>query len=356
MLLKKIALWLKYRTKINKLTDERYSVKLNYKEYTEIIKKLQILTLKNGEEAYCSTVKGRAIYLTEDRIEECEDLICCDPFKVLLKTSEHLRKYAIRTPDEKLKLDFGNNDNDYIEFIFSKKDDKYEIHLMYYYTGNDLFLADCEVKNGIPQWNSRPQMFIPIKKQGDISEKDNLYEKEDKEWTDTGMLFTKLMDINEFYKLKWQSVDIIDNFIRVISNKDNCENSKILKKSDVTEKTSDEIINNIENKKVGFIYETIFTPYGIVFEIKNGDTGIKRFQHTTGTDIENFKIQFNKETEFVLIDLIKSEFQTPVTPEFDNLIVGSRLRWITLYDKEMKRIGVVEFDRWGIPVYTENTV
>ena len=42
-MLNKIALWLKYRKKINKLTDERYSVKLNYKEYTEIIKKLQII-------------------------------------------------------------------------------------------------------------------------------------------------------------------------------------------------------------------------------------------------------------------------------------------------------------------------
>lgn len=355
-MLNKIVLWLKYRKKINKITDERYSVKLNYKEYTEIVKKLQILTLKNGDEAYCSAVKGRAIYLTEDRIEECEDLICCDPFKTLLKTEKHLRKYAIRTPDEKLNVEFGNNDNDYIEFIFSKKDEKYEIHLMHYYTKNDLFLADCDVINGIPQWNTKPEIFIPLKKQGDISELDSLYKKEDPEWTDTGMLFTKLMDIREFYKLKWQSVDIIDNFIRVISNKDNCENSKILKKSDVTEKTSDEIINNIENKKVGFTYETIFTPYGIVFEIKNGDTGIKRFQHTTGTDIENFKIQFNKETEFVLVDLIKSEWQTPVTPEFDKLIVGSRLHWITLYDKEMKRIGVVEFDKWGIPVYTENNV
>lgn len=355
-MLNKIALWLKYRKKINKITDERYSAKLNYKEYAEIVKKLQILTLKNGEEAYYSTVKGRAIYLTEDRIEECEDLICCDPFKTLLKTSEYLRKYAIRTPDEKLNVEFGNNDNDYIEFIFSKKDGRYEIHLMYYYTGNDIFLADCDVINGIPQWNSRPQMFIPIKKQGDISEKDNLYEKEDKEWTDTGMLFTKLMDINEFYKLKWQSVDMIDNYIRLISNEDNCENSKILKKSDVTEKTSDEIIKNIENKKIGFTYETVFTPYGLSFEIKNGDTGIKRFQHTTGTDIENFKIEFGREAAFVLIDLIKSEFQTPVTPEFDKLIVGSRLHWITLYDKQMKKIGVVEFDKWGIPVYTKNTV
>ena len=227
---------------------------------------------------------------------------------------------------------------------------------MYYYTGNDIFLADCDVINGIPQWNSRPQMFIPIKKQGDISELDNLYKKEDPEWTDTGMLFTKLMDIREFYKLKWQSVDMIDNYIRLISNEDNCENSKILKKSDVTEKTSDEIIKNIENKKIGFTYETVFTPYGLSFEIKNGDTGIKRFQHTTGTDIENFKIEFGREAAFVLIDLIKSEFQTPVTPEFDKLIVGSRLHWITLYDKQMKKIGVVEFDKWGIPVWTENTV
>lgn len=355
-MLNKIALWLKYRKKINKITDKRYSVKIKYKEYAEIVKKLQILTLKNGDEAYCSAVKGRAIYLTEDRIEECEDLICCDPFKMLLKTSEHLRKYAIRTPDEKLKLDFGNNDSDYIEFIFSKKDKKYEIHLMYYYTGNEIFLADCEVKDGIPQWNSRPQMFIPIKKQGDISEKDNLYKKEDPEWTDTGLLFSKLMTIDEFNKLKWQSVDKIDNYIRLITNENTCETSKILKESDVTEKTSEEIIKNIENKKIGFTYETIFTPYGLSFEIKNGDTGIKRFQHTTGTDIENFKIQFNKETHFVLIDLIKSEFQTPVTPEFNKLIIGSRLRWITLYDKEMKRIGVVEFDRWGIPVWTENTV
>ena len=355
-MLKKIGLWMKYRKKIKKITDERYSTKLKYKEYVELVGDLQILKSKTEDEIYDNKVIGKAIYSTENRIEESKDLTFCDPFKMLLKTSDQLRKYAVRLPNEKLKLDFGDNDNDYIEFIFSKKDGKYEIHLMYYYTGNDLFLADCEVKNGIPQWNSRPQMFIPIKKQGDISEKDNLYEKEDKEWTDTGMLFTKLMDINEFYKLKWQSVDIIDNFIRVISNKDNCENSKILKKSDVTEKTSDEIINNIENKKVGFTYETIFTPYGIVFEIKNGDTGIKRFQHTTGTDIKNFKIQFNKETEFVLIDLIKSEWQTPVTPEFDKLIVGSRLHWITLYDKEMKRIGVVEFDKWGIPVYTENNV
>lgn len=354
-MLNKITLWLKYRKKINKITDKRYSIKIKYKEYAEIVKKLQILTLKNGEEAYSSKVKGKAIYLTEDRIEECEDLICCDPFKTLLKTEKYLRKYAIRTPDEKLNVEFGNNDNDYIEFIFSKKDEKYEIHLMYYYTGNDIFLADCEIINGIPQWNSRPQMFIPIKKQRDILKIDNLYKKEDKEWTDTGMLFTKLMDINEFYKVKWQSVDMIDNYIRLISNEDNCENSKILKKSDVTEKTSDEIINNIGNKKVGFTYETVFTPYGLSFEIKNGDTGIKRFQHTTGTDIENFKIEFNGETAFVLIDLIKSEFQTPVTPEFDKLIVGSRLYWITLYDKEMKRIGVVEFDKWGIPMYTKYT-
>lgn len=344
MLLKKIGLWLKYRTKINKITDERYSVKLNYKEYSEIV------------ETYSNKVKGRAIYLTEDRIEECENLIWCDPFKMLLKTPEHLRKYAIKLSNEKLKMDFGDNDKDYIEFIFSKKDEKYEIHLMYYYTGNDIFLADCEVINGIPQWNSRPQMFITIKKQGDISELDSLYKKEDPEWTDTGLLFTKMMDINEFYKLKWQSVDIIDNFIRVISNEDNCENSKILRKSDVTEKTSDEIIKNIENKNIGFIYETIFTPYGISFEIKNGDKGIKRFQHTTKTDIGNFKIEFNKETEFVLVDLIKSKWQSPVTPEFDKLIAGSRLYWITLYDKQMKKIGVVEFDKWGIPVWTENTV
>lgn len=355
-MLKKIGLWMKYRKKIKKITDERYSTKLKYKEYVELVGDLQILKSKTEDEIYDNKVIGKAIYSTENRIEESKDLTFCDPFKMLLKTSDQLRKYAVRLPNEKLKLDFGDNDNDYIEFIFSKKDGKYEIHLMYYYTGNDIFLADCEVINGIPQWNSRPQMFIPIKKQGDISEKDNLYEKEDKEWTDTGMLFTKLMDINEFYKLKWQSVDMIDNYIRLISNEDNCENSKILKKSDVTEKTSDEIINNIENKKVGFTYETIFTPYGIVFEIKNGDTGIKRFQHTTGTDIENFKIQFNKETHFVLIDLIKSEFQTPVTPEFNKLIIGSRLRWITLYDKEMKRTGVVEFDKWGIPVYTENNV
>lgn len=355
-MLNKIALWLKYRKKIEKITDERYSAKIKYKEYVELVDNLQILKSKTEDEIYDNKVIGKAIYSTENRIEKGKDLIYCDPFKMLLKTSEHLRKYALRLPDEKLKLDFGNNDSDYIEFIFSKKDGRYEIHLMYYYTGNDIFLADCEVINGIPQWNSRPQMFISIKKQGDILKIDSLYEKEDKEWTDTGMLFTKLMDINEFYKLKWQSVDIIDNFIRVISNEDNCENSKILKKSDVTEKTSDEIINNIENKKVGFTYETVFTPYGLSFEIKNGDTGIKRFQHTTGTDIENFKIEFNGETEFVLIDLIKSEFQTPVTPEFDKLIVGSRLHWITLYDKQMKRIGVVEFDKWGIPVYTENTV
>ena len=355
-MLQKIMLWLKYRKKIEKITDERYSAKIKYKEYVELVENLQILKSKTEDEIYDNKVIGRAIYSTENRIEKGKDLIYCDPFKTLMKTSEHLRKYALRLPDEKLKLDFGNNDSDYIEFIFSKKDGRYEIHLMYYYTGNDIFLADCEVINGIPQWNSRPQMFIPIKKQRDILKIDNLYEKEDKEWTDTGILFTKLMDINEFYKLKWQSVDMIDNYIRLISNEDNCENSKILKKSDVTEKTSEEIINNIENKKIGFTYETVFTPYGLSFEIKNGDTGIKRFQHTTGTDIENFKIEFGKETAFVLIDLIKSEFQTPVTPEFDNLIVGSRLRWITLYDKQMKRIGVVEFDRWGIPVYTENTV
>lgn len=355
-MLNKIALWLKYRKKIEKITDERYSAKIKYKEYVELVDNLQILKSKTEDEIYDNKVIGKAIYSTENRIEETKDLTFCDPFKMLLKTSEHLRKYALRLPDEKLKLDFGNNDSDYIEFIFSKKDGRYEIHLMYYYTGNDIFLADCEVKNGIPQWNSRPQMFIPIKKQMDILKIDNLYEKEDKEWTDTGLLFTKLMDVNEFYKLKWQSVDVIDNYIRLISNEDNCENSKILKKSDVTEKTSDEIINNIGNKKVGFTYETVFTPYGLSFEIKNGDTGLKRFQHTTGTNIENFKIEFNGEIAFVLIDLIKSEFQTPVTPEFDKLIVGSRLYWITLYDKQMKKIGVVEFDKWGIPVYTENTV
>lgn len=355
-MLNKIALWLKYRKKIEKITDERYSAKIKYKEYVELVDNLQILKSKTEDEIYDNKVIGKAIYSTENRIEETKDLIYCDPFKMLLKTSEHLRKYALRLPDEKLKLNFGDNDSDYIEFIFSKKDGKYEIHLMYYYTGNDIFLADCEVKNGIPQWNSRPQMFIPIKKQGDILKIDSLYEKEDKEWTDTGLLFTKLMDVNEFYKLKWQSVDVIDNYIRLISNEDNCENSKILKKSDVTEKTSDEIINNIGNKKVGFTYETVFTPYGLSFEIKNGDTGLKRFQHTTGTNIENFKIEFNGEIAFVLIDLIKSEFQTPVTPEFDKLIVGSRLYWITLYDKQMKKIGVVEFDKWGIPVYTENTV
>lgn len=354
-MLQKIMLWLKYRKKIEKITDERYSGKIKYKEYVELVNNLQILKSKTEDEIYDNKVIGRAIYSTGNRIEESKDLTFCDPFKMLLKTSEHLRKYALRLPDEKLKLNFGNNDNDYIEFIFSKKDGKYEIHLLYYYTGNDIFLADCEVINGIPQWNSRPQMFIPIKKQGDISEKDNLYEKEDKEWTDTGMLFTKLMDINEFYKLKWQSVDMIDNYIRLISNEDNCENSKILKKADVTEKTSDEIIKNIENKKIGFTYETVFTPYGLSFEIKNGDTGIKRFQHTTGTDIENFKIEFGGEVAFVLIDLIKSEFQTPVTPEVDNLIVGSRLHWITLYDKQMKKIGVVEFDRWGIPVWNKYT-
>lgn len=355
-MLQKIMLWLKYRKKIEKITDERYSAKIKYKEYVELVDNLQILKSKTEDEIYDNKVIGKAIYSTGNRIEETKDLIYCDPFKMLLKTSEHLRKYALRLPDEKLKLNFGDNDSDYIEFIFSKKDGKYEIHLMYYYTGNDIFLADCEVKNGIPQWNSKPQMFIPIKKQGDIYETDNLYEKEDPEWTDTGMLFAKLMDINEFYKLKWQSVDMIDNYIRLISNEDNCENSKILKKADVTEKTSDEIIKNIENKKIGFTYETVFTPYGLSFEIKNGDTGLKRFQHTTGTDIENFKIQFNKETEFVLIDLIKSEWQTPVTPEFNKLIVGSRLHWITLYDKEMKRIGVVEVDKWGIPVWTENNV
>lgn len=354
-MLQKIMLWLKYRKKIEKITDERYEVKLKYKEYVELVDNLQILKSKTEDEIYDNKVIGKAIYSTGNRIEETKDLTFCDPFKMLLKTSEHLRKYALRLPDEKLKLDFGNNDSDYIEFIFSKKDGKYEIHLMYYYTGNDIFLADCEVINGIPQWNSRTQMFIPIKKQGDILKIDSLYEKEDKEWTDTGMLFTKLMDINEFYKLKWQSVDMIDNYIRLISNEDNCENSKILKKSDVTEKTSDEIIKNIENKKIGFTYETVFTPYGLSFEIKNGDTGLKRFQHTTGNDIENFKIEFNEEPAFVLIDLIKSEFQTPVTPEVDNLIVGSRLHWITLYDKQMKKIGVVEFDRWGIPVWNKYT-
>ena len=354
-MLQKIMLWLKYRKKIEKITDERYSAKIKYKEYVELVDNLQILKSKTEDEIYDNKVIGKAIYSTGNRIEESKDLTFCDPFKMLLKTSEHLRKYTVRLPDEKLKLNFGDNDSDYIEFIFSKKDGKYEIHLIYYYTGNDIFLADCEVINGIPQWNSRPQMFIPIKKQGDILKIDSLYEKEDKEWTDTGMLFTKLMDVNEFYKLTWQSVDKIDNYIRLITNEDNCENSKILKKSDVTEKTSDEIIKNIENKKIGFTYETVFTPYGISFEIKNGDTGIKRFQHTTGTDTQNFKIHFNKETEFVLIDLIKSEFQTPVTPEFDKLIVGSRLQWITLYDKEMKRIGVVEFDRWGIPVWNKYT-
>lgn len=354
-MLQKIMLWLKYRKKIEKITDERYEVKLKYKEYVELVKNLQILKSKTEDEIYDNKVIGKAIYSTENRIEESKDLTFCDPFKMLLKTSDQLRKYAIRLPDEKLKLDFGNNDSDYIEFIFSKKDGKYEIHLLYYYTGNDIFLADCEVKNGIPQWNSRPQMFIPIKKQGDISEKDNLYEKEDPEWTDTGMLFTKLMTMDEFNKLKWQSVNKIDNYIRLISNEDDCENSKILKKADVTEKTSEEIIKNIENKKIGFTYETVFTPYGLSFEIKNGDTGIKRFQHTTGTDIENFKIEFGGETAFLLVDLIKSEFQTPVTPEFDKLIVGSRLHWITLYDKQMKKIGVVEFDRWGIPVWNKYT-
>lgn len=354
-MLQKIMLWLKYRKKIEKITDERYSGKIKYKEYVELVDNLQILKSKTEDEIYDNKVIGKAIYSTENRIEKGKDLTFCDPFKMLLKTSEHLRKYALRLPDEKLKLDFGNNDSDYIEFIFSKKDGKYEIHLIYYYTGNDIFLADCEVINGIPQWNSRPQMFIPIKKQGDILKIDSLYEKEDKEWTDTGMLFTKLMDVNEFYKLTWQSVDKIDNYIRLITNEDNCENSKILKKSDVTEKTSDEIIKNIENKKIGFTYETIFTPYGLSFEIKNGDTGIKRFQHTTGNDIENFKIEFGGEAAFVLIDLIKSEFQTPVTPEVDNLIVGSRLHWITLYDKQMKKIGVVEFDRWGIPVWNKYT-
>lgn len=355
-MLQKIMLWLKYRKKIEKITDERYSAKIKYKEYVELVDNLQILKSKTEDEIYDNKVIGKAIYSTGNRIEESKDLTFCDPFKMLLKTSEHLRKYALRLPDEKLKLDFGNNDSDYIEFIFSKKDGKYEIHLIYYYTGNDIFLADCEVINGIPQWNSRPQMFIPIKKQGDILKIDSLYEKEDKEWTDTGMLFTKLMDVNEFYKLTWQSVDKIDNYIRLITNEDNCENSKILKKSDVTEKTSDEIIKNIENKKIGFTYETVFTPYGLSFEIKNGDTGLKRFQHTTGNDIENFKIEFGGEAAFVLIDLIKSKWQSPVTPEFDKLIVGSRLHWITLYDKQMKKIGVVEFDKWGIPVYTENTV
>lgn len=354
-MLQKIMLWLKYRKKIEKITDERYSAKIKYKEYVELVDNLQILKSKTEDEIYDNKVIGKAIYSTGNRIEESKDLTFCDPFKMLLKTSEHLRKYALRLPDEKLKLDFGNNDSDYIEFIFSKKDGKYEIHLIYYYTGNDIFLADCEVINGIPQWNSRPQMFIPIKKQGDILKIDSLYEKEDKEWTDTGMLFTKLMDVNEFYKLTWQSVDKIDNYIRLITNEDNCENSKILKKSDVTEKTSDEIIKNIENKKIGFTYETVFTPYGLSFEIKNGDTGLKRFQHTTGNDIENFKIEFGGEAAFVLIDLIKSEFQTPVTPEVDNLIVGSRLHWITLYDKQMKKIGVVEFDRWGIPVWNKYT-
>ena len=97
-----------------------------------------------------------------------------------------------------------------------KKHNEYEIHSMYYYTANDLFLANCEVINGIPQWNVKPEMFIPLQKQGDISEIDNLYTKEDPEWTDTGLLFTKLMDINEFYKLKWQSVDIIDDYVRLI--------------------------------------------------------------------------------------------------------------------------------------------
>ena len=354
-MLQKIILWLKYRKKIEKITDERYSAKIKYKEYVELVNNLQILKSKTEDEIYDNKVIGKAIYSTENRIEESKDLIFCDPFKMLLKTSEQLRKYAVMLPNESVKLDFGNNDSDYIEFIFSKKDGKYEIHLMYYYTENDIFLADCEVINGIPQWNSRPQMFIPIKKQGDILKIDSLYEKEDKEWTDTGMLFTKLMDVNEFYKLTWQSVDKIDNYIRLITNEDNCENSKILKKSDVTEKTSDEIIKNIENKKIGFTYETIFAPYGLSFEIKNGDTGIKRFQHTTGNDIENFKIEFGGEAAFVLIDLIKSEFQTPVTPEVDNLIVGSRLHWITLYDKQMKKIGVVEFDRWGIPVWNKYT-
>lgn len=354
-MLQKIMLWLKYRKKIEKITDERYSGKIKYKEYVELVNNLQILKSKTEDEIYDNKVIGRAIYSTENRIEKGKDLIFCDPFKMLLKTSDQLRKYAVMLPNESVKLDFGNNDSDYIEFIFSKKDGKYEIHLMYYYTENDIFLADCEVINGIPQWNSRPQMFIPIKKQGDILKIDSLYEKEDKEWTDTGMLFTKLMDVNEFYKLTWQSVDKIDNYIRLITNEDNCENSKILKKSDVTEKTSDEIIKNIENKKIGFTYETIFAPYGLSFEIKNGDTGIKRFQHTTGNDIENFKIEFGGEAAFVLIDLIKSEFQTPVTPEVDNLIVGSRLHWITLYDKQMKKIGVVEFDRWGIPVWNKYT-
>lgn len=343
MLLKKIGLWLKYRTKINKITDERYSVKLNYKEYSEIV------------ETYSNKVKGRAIYLTEDKIKECENLIWCDPFKMLLKTPKHLRKYAIKLSNEKLKLDFGDNDKDYIEFIFSKKDEKYEIHLMYYYTGNDIFLADCEVINGIPQWNVKDETFIPLKKQGDISELDSLYKKEDPEWIDTGLLFTKLMTMDEFNGLKWQSVDKIDNYIRLISNEDNCENSKILRKSDVTEKNYDEIIKNIENKNIGFTYETVFTPYGISFEIKNGDTGIKRFKHTTGTDIENFKTEFNEEPAFVRVDLIKSKWQSPVTPEFDKLIIGSRLHWITLYDKEMKRIGTIEFDKWGIPIYTKYT-
>lgn len=343
MLLKKIGLWLKYRTKINKITDERYSVKLNYKEYSEIV------------ETYSNKVKGRAIYLTEDRIEECENLIWCDPFKMLLKTPEHLRKYAIKLSNEKLKLDFGDNDKDYIEFIFSKKDEKYEIHLMYYYTGNDIFLADCEVINGIPQWNVKDETFIPLKKQGEISELDSLYKKEDPEWIDTGLLFTKLMTMDEFNGLKWQSVDKIDNYIRLISNEDNCENSKILRKSDVTEKNYDEIIKNIENKNIGFTYETVFTPYGISFEIKNGDTGIKRFKHTTGTDIENFKTEFNEEPAFVRVDLIKSKWQSPVTPEFDNIIIGSRLYVIKLYDKEMKRIGTIEFDKWGIPIYTKYT-
>lgn len=343
MLLKKIGLWLKYRTKINKITDERYSVKLNYKEYSEIV------------ETYSNEVKGRAIYLTEDKIKECENLIWCDPFKMLLKTPEHLRKYAIKLSNEKLKMDFGDNDKDYIEFIFSKKDEKYEIHLMYYYTTNDVFLADCEVTNGIPQWNVKHETFIPLKKQGDISELDSLYKKEDPEWIDTGLLFTKLMTMDEFNGLKWQSVDKIDNYIRLISNEDNCENSKILRKSDVTEKNYDEIIKNIENKNIGFTYETVFTSYGISFEIKNGDTGIKRFKHTTGTDIENFKTEFNEEPAFVRVDLIKSKWQSPVTPEFDKLIIGSRLYFIKLYDKEMKRIGVVEFDKWGIPIYTKYT-
>ena len=363
MLLEKITLWLKYRKKINRISEKNYEIKLKYIEYAELVKNLQILTTKNKDEAYSSVVKGRALYLTENRIEKCEDLICCDPFKMLLKTSKHLRKYAIKTPnsnvdysDSKLTTDFGDNDDDYIEFIFSKKHNEYEIHSMYYYTANDIFLANCEVINGIPQWNVKPEMFIPLQKQGDISEIDNLYTKEDPEWTDTGLLFTKLMDINEFYKLKWQSVDIIDDYVRLISNENNCETSTILRKSDVTEKTADELIKNIEHKNVGFIYETIFTPYGISFDIKNGEIGMERFKYTTQTDIKNFEIDFKGKAEFVLVDLKKSEYQNPITPKSNNIILGSRLNWITLYDKEMKRIGTVEFDKWGIPVWTEDTI